>query len=222
MEGVPTVAKGWEMPVEEFKQLVGKAILYRHVQRVALDLRIPAFRVNVVNYTVALIAEVTARRIDLIRVWEAQGISDLLRQMAMDWLPRVAAALTSSAGSRNPTEWFKAEQCWKQLREVTRGWTIPDEVKCELVAIEGRSGSSHVTANHIARCLEIDAETWFKIQVWGSETGKLEQWQCGIANTLAGYAAGGWRRKPSEKQAKRGVEILELAEEFLARDGRED
>jgi hypothetical protein len=93
-------------------------------------------------------------------------------------------------------------------------------VKGELMVIAGRPGSSHVTANHIARCLEVDAETWFKIQLWGSETGRLAEWQCGIANTLAGYAAGGWRRKPSEKQAKRGVEILELAEEFLAGEGR--
>ncbi|MGH7484418.1 MAG: AIPR family protein, partial [bacterium] len=215
MESVPGVAKGWEMPADEFKQMVGKAILYRQTQRIALELRVPSFRVNVVNYTVSLITDLTARRIDLLKVWEAQGLSGSLGQLIREWLPQAAAVLTSSAGSRNPTEWFKAEQCWKDLKDVAKDWAIPDAVKGELMAIEGRGGSSYTVANDIARCLEIDAETWFRIQVWGSETGKLLDWQCGIANTLAGYAAGAWKRKPSEKQAKRGVEILGLAEEFL-------
>jgi hypothetical protein len=95
------------MPVDEFKQMVGKAIFYRQVQRMAVDLRIPSFRVNMVNYTVSLMAELTARRIDLAKIWEAQRISDSLAQMAREWLPQVAAALTSSAGSRNPTEWCR-------------------------------------------------------------------------------------------------------------------
>lgn len=221
MDNVPAVVKGWEMPADEFKQVVARGILYRQTQRIAVELDVPSFRVNVVNYTVSLVAELTARRIDLVKIWGEQDISASLRRLVKEWLPRVAAVLTESAGRRNPTEWFKAEECWRNLRDVAGSWAIPDDTKAELVVVGGRGGtSSYVVANSIAKCLEIDAETWFKIQMWGSQTGKLLDWQCGIANTLAGYAAGGWRHRPSEKQAKRGVEILQLADEFLAGRGR--
>lgn len=216
MESVPAIPKEWEMPADEFKEMIGKAILYRKTRPIALELGIPSFRVNIVNYTVSLVAEMTARRIDLLKVWEQQDISDPLKCWIRDWLTKVGAVITESAGNRNPTEWFKSELCWKNLRDVAKDWTIPESVKAELTIVGGTGRLiSHTVENHIAKCLEVSAETWFKIQMWGSETGRLLDWQCGIANTLAGYAAAGWKRKPSEKQAKRGVEILELAEELF-------
>ena len=50
------------------------------------------------------------------------------------------------------------------------------------------------------------------IQIWGSETRALAFWQTGIANTLAGYAAGGWKKMPSPRQANQAVKILEAYE----------
>jgi hypothetical protein len=217
METVPAVPKEWEMPAQEFKEMIGKTILYRKTRPIALELGIPSFRVNIVNYTVSLLAEMTARRIDLLKIWEQQDISDPMKNWITELLPKVGKMITASAGNRNPTEWFKSELCWKHLRDAANSWTIPENVKADLTTV-GNIGHtvSHTTENNIAKCLGVNAETWFKIQLWGNQSSKLLNWQCGIANTLAGYAAAGWKKKPSEKQAKRGVEILKLAEELFA------
>jgi hypothetical protein len=216
METVPAVTKGWEMPNEEFKDLVGKAIIYKRTQTLAREAGIPSFRVNVVNYTVALIAEKTARRIDLSNIWDIQNLSELLSSLVNEWLPKIATELTTSVGTRNPTEWFKSEQCWAHLRQATSDWVVPEKIRTALKTVGGdATPGDHTIQNNIARCLEVNAQTWFKIQMWGSETGKLEPWQCGIANTLSGYAAAGWRKKPSEKQAKYGVEMLTAAYEVI-------
>jgi hypothetical protein len=58
--------------------------------------------------------------------------------------------------------------------------------------------------------MQVEAATWFQIQVWGSKTGQLQSWQTGIANTLSGYAANGWIKKPSVKQATQAVRIIEI------------
>ena len=219
MEAVPAAGKGWEPSLQEFKQIIGKAILYRQAQTLARELGISSFRVNIVTYTVALVAELAARRIDLERIWDAQSVSGPLSNLLKEWLKMVAAVLVESVEGRNPTEWFKLEDCWKNLRDKARAWDMPDEFKKELIRLgaasaETTSGTGvHDLENNIARCMAIPGETWFKIQVWGGETQKLLAWQIGIANTLAGYAAGGWQRRPSEKQAKHGVKILEIAEE---------
>ncbi|MFI5303751.1 MAG: AIPR family protein [Nitrospiria bacterium] len=208
MESVPNYAKDWQPPAEEFKTLIAKAILFRRTQDLAKELEIPAFRINVVNYTVALLAEQTAKRIDLISIWNKQDISDALKSQIKEWLPKVANALISSSGERNPTEWFKMEQCWKQLRDVSTSWQLNSSVSEELKKTALIPYTVDETVyNNIARCMGIDATTWFKIQIWGSESGNLKDWQVGIANTLAGYSAQGWKRKPSEKQAKHGIEI---------------
>ena len=59
--------------------------------------------------------------------------------------------------------------------------------------------------------MELNAEQWIAIVTWGNGPGDLEKWQLGIATTLASYAAQGWTRTPSQKQAKHGAAIIESA-----------
>lgn len=213
MNGLPKVDKGWEPDREEFRTLIGKAILFLQTQQLARSLGIKAFGINIVTYTVALLADRTARRIDLAVIWERQALSPALQTQIEDWLPRVAEVLLRTAGSRNPGEWFKSEQCWQEVRAAAAEWQVTRRFTSELVSVgeEYDSAGEDVQSN-VARCMQADAQKWFRIQLWGSESEELKVWQCGIANTLAGYATQNWARKPSEKQAKQGVIILELYE----------
>ncbi len=214
MESVPKVPRDWEPTTEEFKSLISKAILYRKTQEIIKELKIPAFKINIANYTVALLAEKTARRIDLVAIWDRQNLPDALKQQISEWVPKVAEILISSAESRNPTEWFKNDQCWKVLQDRSENWDVSGSLETQLRKLsENNNPVSAETENSIARCLEIDAQTWFKVQLWGSETGQLKDWQVGIAGTLASYAAMGWKRKPSEKQAMRAMEFMEIYNE---------
>ncbi len=211
MESIPKVERDWEPSSEEFKMIISKAILYRKTQEIIKELKIPAFKINIANYTVALLAEKTARRIDLAAIWDRQNLPDALKAQITEWIPKVAEILISSAESKNPTEWFKNDLCWKVLKERTESWGLTVNLETQLRKLsENQINVSAVTENSIARCLEIDAQTWFKIQLWGTENGNLKDWQIGIANTLAGYAAQGWKRLPSEKQAMRAMEFLEI------------
>jgi hypothetical protein len=210
MNGLKKVDKGWEPARDEFRTLVGRAILFLKTQQLARSLGIKAFGINIVTYTVALLADHTARRIDLGAIWDRQDLLPALRAQLGDWLPKVAAELLSSAGERNPGEWFKSEQCWQELRSTSTNWPISTQLTAELSSVgEEYADVSDDVQSNVARCLQADAQKWFRIQLWGNETQELKPWQIGIANTLAGYAAQGWMKKPSEKQAKHGVAILE-------------
>jgi hypothetical protein len=61
--------------------------------------------------------------------------------------------------------------------------------------------------------MRVDSRTWFNLSDWGKRRKKIEDWQCGLAMTLATYAQGGWDKVPSAKQAKQAVRILRIAEE---------
>jgi hypothetical protein len=214
MNGLRKVQKGWEPSREEFKTLVGKAILFLRTQQLAKSLGIKAFGINIVTYTVALLADRTAKRIDLGAIWDRQDLSPAMREQLADWLPKVAKELLASAGNRNPGEWFKSEQCWQELRTKSTILSTSKKLSAELKSVGEEYGDvSDDVQTNVARCLQVDAQKWLKIQLWGSESKELQPWQIGIANTLGGYAAQGWMRKPSEKQAKHAVAILDQFEQ---------
>lgn len=214
MNSLRKVQKGWEPSRDEFKTLVGKAILFLRTQQLAKSLGIKAFGINIVTYTVALLADRTAKRIDLGAIWDRQDLSPAMREQLADWLPKVAKELLASAGNRNPGEWFKSEQCWQELRSKSTAWSTSKKLSAELRSVgEEYADVSDDVQTNVARCLQVDAQKWLRIQLWGSESKQLLPWQIGIANTLGGYAAQGWARKPSEKQAKHAVVILDQFEQ---------
>lgn len=214
MESVPNHPKDWEPTSEEFKALIAKAILFRGAQQLAKELEIPAFRINIVNYTVALLAEKTAKRINLLSIWDKQDLLEPLKYQIKTWLPKVANALISSAGDRNPTEWFKMENCWKHLRESAAQWELSSTVVEQLNMTGGTDRPTHHPAHDdIARCMQIDAIKWGLVVKWGVVSGQLREWQIGLAGSLRTLAEQRWIRKPTERQAKQGVRIFKVYEE---------
>lgn len=108
-----------------FRRLVALAILYRSAQRIVKSLALPAYGANVVAYLVAALGQRTGGRIDFEQVWKRQAISPGLEAMLRAWAPSIDSALRSSAGQKNPTEWFKKEECWTAIRDQLPVLTDP-------------------------------------------------------------------------------------------------
>lgn len=211
------VGKDWEPSVEEYKNFISKAIFYRTVQKIAKELNIPAFRVNIVNYTASLLIEKSAKRINLQDIWDRQSLSKELESQIRNWIPRVQELLLQIAVGRNPGEVFKEESCWKKVKDLTTGWKLDDSFSKKLVSVAKDTDFVNVEVeNNMARCMELTAPQWLEIAMWGKETQCLEAWQIGIANTLAGYATMDWDKKPSEKQAGHGFKIITAFKEHNA------
>ena len=216
----------WEPAPEDFKRYIGRAILFREVQRIIkADRSITAYRINVTNYTVSLLAEKTARRIDLDAIWKRQAISSALTDTVSRWAPVIFKALLdySQKQTVHIDNTLKNPATWEHL--LSLDLKIPASVERELVSSavaqdgifvhhtlqhssEEFSNEDH---NNAARCMELNATQWMSIVGWGNQSGDLKKWQLGIATTLASYAAQGWTRTPSQKQAKQGATIIEAA-----------
>lgn len=101
-----------------FKRMIGKVILFKQVHSLVRPM-LPAFQGNVAIYTVSLIARRHGARIDLVRIWEQQGISTAFKDQIRIWAREVNAALHSTANGRMISEWAKKEDCWTELRELS-------------------------------------------------------------------------------------------------------
>ena len=220
--------KGWEPTQDEYKNIIGLAIFCRTISKVARSLDIPAYKVNIVNYTTSLISFKSNQRIDRKKIWENQSVTEATNKLVVDWLSRMKTTLIEIANNdfpgENVGEVFKKDKCWDVLKKRTEDWKLPDNVRNELAGVEviGATGDKTIRAlpkissdvsDNMARCMQLSADDWFAIATWGSSSGLLLGWQIGLSNSLSGLAINNWDRLPSEKQAKHGVNIITLYEE---------
>jgi hypothetical protein len=204
----------WEPDEAFYRDAVAQAILFLAAQRVVRREGFPAYRINIVTYLVSYLSHRTGGRLRLDLIWQRQSLSEELEELLRVWSYAIDRQIQTSAEGRNITEWAKKEACWaamKQLDLSVEG-SLPIEWGSGDPTLPGEPAELP-RDNHesVAVCMRLSAEQWFAINLWGTRTGNLAGWQCGIAHTLSSYAGAGWQRVPTIKQAQQGVRILELA-----------
>ena len=197
-----------------FKRLIAIAVLYRAAEKKIRSMKFPAYGAQIIAYVVAGISHRTGGRIDFERLWSQQAVSGDMEQLIEIWAPKMDAAMRHSAGQRNPSEWYKKEGCWKEIQEHLPQLTEPLPPELSYSAADDTSPGrpagdvSVVDYDRIARCMEVSSTVWLEVAERGKKAGIIHWKVAGICTTLASYAAGGWERKPSPKQAKPALEAL--------------
>lgn len=101
---------GWLPRVEDYKQMIAKAKLYRDMEKLIRPM-FPAFRANVAAYLVSVLSRQLGEKMDLERVWLKQGISPELSQQLRVWAEEVNKRLHATANGRMVSEWAKKAEC---------------------------------------------------------------------------------------------------------------
>ena len=113
-----------------FKRLVAKAIFYRAAEKKIGAMKFPAYGAQITAYVVSGLAQKTGGRIDFEGLWSRQSISAELERLVEAWAPQIDTLLRQSAGQKNPSEWFKKEECWLDI--VNRLPALSDPLPPEL------------------------------------------------------------------------------------------
>lgn len=206
--------EGW------YCQLIAKAILYRTTEAIVRACKIPAYRANVVAYTVCATVDRSGGGLDLDRVWQQQALSGELAAMIQNWVQQIQRAIVESAAGRNVTEWAKKEDCWQAVKrlDLPLPTPLPPELSGRMRSAPGRTttrdgSTSAEDLDNIAYCKRFDGATWLRVSAEGERRGLLKSWEAQLAVTLSGLAAHGWQKGISPRQALHGARIIRLAEQ---------
>ncbi len=201
-----------------FKRLIAIAVVYRAAEKKIRSMKFPAYGAQITAYVVAGLSQRTGGRIDFDRLWSKQAISPVLEQMIAEWASQLDASMRASAGQKNPSEWFKKADCWKDIQNQLPALSNPLPPELSFEKADGSADGvsmmpatgSHSVADYerIALCMRIPSSVWLEVAERGQSTGTIHWKVAGICRTLAGYAAGGWERKPSVRQAKPALEAI--------------
>jgi hypothetical protein len=108
-----------------FQALVARLILFRAAQSVVKRLEFPAYRANIVTYSLAYLVYRRGTRLDLQRIWREQKAAPMIEDALRAIAKQVAVALKKSAGDRNVTEWCKRDDCWTVVQSLKM--ELPDQ-----------------------------------------------------------------------------------------------
>ena len=201
-----------------YREAIGKAIVFRSVERLVSEQ--PwyqgGYRANVVAYSIAKLAHDVGQRsrsINFERIWRAQGISPVLRDVLVATAKAVHDVIVDPPeGMRNVTEWAKQQACWSRVTRLDVTW--PEALETELVSSTERDEVKRAAVKDQKMLNGIEAQTvvvqagsalWSDVKVWGMSKGLLSPDDQGILDVAISIPA----KVPSEKQSLRTIEILQ-------------
>lgn len=205
----------WQPDEAFYKKLIALMILFREARALVRRRKFPAYGANVVTYLVARISHDFESGLNLDTVWEDQTLSEKLVTLMDAWSTPIRNAIVDSAGRRNVTEWCKKDDCWNHVRTIALPPAPIDFAELHATSEQDQSpgtalGSRSVT-DSVDKCCRVDAKGWTDILSWAARTKAISEFEQMVATTLAGYALRGWKKPPSEKQARIGARIIERA-----------
>lgn len=137
-----------------FRELVAKAIVFKHTQAAARAAQIGAYRANIVTFTVAYLAARLGHAIDLRQIWERQSVPAGLDGAIRAVLSPIGGLITVGAGTRNVTEYCKREECWDLVSSTEL--EVGQFVEMQRAARKPRTSTPVETALVIARKLGVE------------------------------------------------------------------
>lgn len=209
--------KKWTPDAVFFRHLVSKAILYKRLETMVREEGFPAYRANVVAYTIALLSDRGGDSFNLDHVWTTQSASPALTETLRAWTHHVYDAIIDSAAGRNVTEWCKREDCWKVVcgLELDLDGGLPElGAKTTSRGDDGDDESGRPSVEDLSlvgAIMEVPEEAWTLMAQWGSGSGALTSSQIKMCYTMARKASGGWESAPTVGQAKQSLIILRTA-----------
>jgi hypothetical protein len=192
---------------DEFRRIVGQAILFHTAERLYGELGHQGYRAQVVTYSIARLSHSLQRRIHWDEIWETQAVPpDLVAPLKLV-LTGVREVVVHPPANRNITEWCKREECWSSVLQLPLQLGLPGST--------GGNGTgprrdqpppTQQEKAAIELVQAIPADVWFAAAKWAKDTGSLQGWQRSLAYSLGNVGARG--KEPSPRQAVQGCRLL--------------
>ena len=167
-----------------YHMAISKVIIFERTEYIVsrADWYSGGFRAQVVAYTLALLAhkiKIAHLSVEYKIIWKNQNISSVMEKqiniLAGEVYPLI---LNPPAGSANPSQWAKKEECWEKIKTIKTGLTI--EFRKELVsedfwadenriAIDDQSADDKISLD--MKIFNIPSEIWQKVLEFGKLNG---------------------------------------------------
>ena len=203
---------------EYFKRVVGKILLLRAAEAIAIEDEMPGIKAHIANYSVARCAVLLMKNSvapDWDALWKLQSVSDEWREQLRAIVRAVAPVMiTTDSTTMILTEWFKKDVLWQRVKSRTDSLTLSKAVQVkqlrEFHAAEAEAKETQIVKGGIdgvSAVLEYGPEGWMRLWKWELSNKFLSPAIRSLVEKFAGNAA--WT--PTSAQASTLLTALRSA-----------
>lgn len=210
------IGKQWEASSQEYNELyykclIGKAIIFKHLEALISDQdwykKDPGYRANIVAYTLAWIAqyaEKLGRTVNYVEVWNKQDVSGTMTQAMASVARQMRDCLVDTpTGISNVTEWAKKPGCWDIAKEIPVD--ISPQFEKELIE-KGELKEKKKAAKKVqkiddgiaaqSRVVQVGGPGWQRVSEWARQNALVTEKDVQIMSIAAQIP----RKIPTEAQ----------------------
>lgn len=167
-----------------FEDLIAKAIIFKSTEKIygVKPNALGDLRYITVPYSLAWLSYQTEGRIDLLKVWRNQAISDEMAKFIRTLMVKIERYIKAVATGSLYGEFAKRQDCWDLIKAQSYDLSVDRSLKHDLVdpskqAVRKRLDDSEIDRNlvedEILRIREVQEHTWKSIGEWGRSTAEL-------------------------------------------------
>lgn len=179
-----------------FEDVVAKAILYKTADKIygVKPNAIGDLKYIIVPYSVAWLSFQTEGKIDLLKIWKNQAVSDTIKEMLHDIMVQIEKYLKAISPLSLYGEFAKKEECWNMIKSQTFNLNVQLKLNDDLEDPKRPSYRRRLDDDETerirvdqetSRLREIPGEMWKVIGNWGRDTASLTGPQITLSLNLA-------------------------------------
>lgn len=158
-----------------YKKCVALYILFNEIDKIVTKEAFGGYKANIDYYVLALISYLTDKKLDLLKIWEEQGIDNIFKAHISELSKLVYDKINDTpANNTNVAMWCRNKQCWDNVRtndyvlEGMEHYLLDEET---IMAPE----TTLIVSDGVTFDLNnITSAEWFAISKWGKDTDLIQ------------------------------------------------
>lgn len=158
-----------------FKKCVALYILFNEIDKIVIKEAFGGYKANIDYYVLALISYLSEKKLNLLKIWEDQGIDNIFKAHISELAKLVYGKINETpANNTNVAMWCRNKQCWDNVRTndyVLEGmdhYLIDEET---IIAPE----TTLIVSDGVTFDLNnVTSAEWFAISKWGKDTDLIQ------------------------------------------------
>lgn len=164
----------FKLDEEYYQDLIGSIILFKYCDKRIGLLKQGGYKANILTYVIAELSYLSNRKLNLKRFWELQEVPEALDSIIDDLAKEIYNIITNPpVGNTNVAMWCRKKECWNQIRDYDFNIKIPSVLLSENQYDFAKQTEMTSVNGKLKDVMEVTANEWGSISVWGKETELL-------------------------------------------------
>lgn len=158
-----------------YKKCVALYILFDEIDKIVTKAAFGGYKANIDYYVLALISYLTEKKLNLLKIWNEQGIDNIFKAHISELAKLVYSKINETpANNTNVAMWCRNKQCWDNVR--TNDYSLDG---LEHYLIEEETTMAPETTLIVSDGVTFDLNNvtsaeWFAISKWGKDTDLIQ------------------------------------------------